>query len=247
MPQLRNLCILRVQGCESRRHGLKRCPNLDHFNYLALGFANDVDAAPRHGADEPFLLEEGQCLANRCTTDAQRARQLSLIEPELLLRIVNIGVGDRGLQARIRLVTQTLRVEWCQDQWCRIGGALKNCRDSVHYVSRILSQCITGMMDARNKAMTRQAGNEIGSKRTLMTHCIIQTYIKPLRAATSLPDARHRTASLPLILAPDNQSRAVNRVINCFILILYPRMLQSCNASALTLGLSRAVSIKYLP
>jgi hypothetical protein len=59
------------------------------------------------------------------------------------------------------------------------------------------------MADARNKAMTKQAGSEIGSKPTVMTHRIIQTYIKPQRAGTSLLEARHRTASPPLILARD--------------------------------------------
>jgi hypothetical protein len=59
------------------------------------------------------------------------------------------------------------------------------------------------MADAHNKAMTRQTDNEIGSKPTFMTQRIIPTYIKPLRAGTSLLDARHRTASPPLILARD--------------------------------------------
>jgi hypothetical protein len=41
---------------------------------------------------------------------------------------------------------------------------------------------MTAMADAQNKAITRQADNDIGSKPTFMTQRIIQTYIKPLKS-----------------------------------------------------------------
>jgi hypothetical protein len=54
-----------MQRREARRHRFERGPHLDHFDDLALRFANDVDAPPGHRANEAFLLEERQRFADR--------------------------------------------------------------------------------------------------------------------------------------------------------------------------------------
>ena len=39
-----------ILGDEPRRHALECGPRGDHFDHLALGFANDINSTPRHRA-----------------------------------------------------------------------------------------------------------------------------------------------------------------------------------------------------
>ena len=52
-------------------HAFDRGPDGNHLHDLALGFAHHKDAAAGNGADEPFLLQHGQCLPDRGAADAQ--------------------------------------------------------------------------------------------------------------------------------------------------------------------------------
>jgi hypothetical protein len=105
---------------------------LYHLDHFALRLANDVDAPPGYGANESFLLEERQRFAYRCPADAERRGELPLIQTQFLLRIVDIGVGDRVLEQRIRLIPQAGRVQWTQRQRSGGRGALNQFRNAVH-------------------------------------------------------------------------------------------------------------------
>jgi hypothetical protein len=74
---------------EPRGHALERRPHLDHLDDLLLGLAHDEDAAARHGAQEAFLLEQRHRLADRRARDAERLRELPLVEADL------VGVRSR--------------------------------------------------------------------------------------------------------------------------------------------------------
>ena len=104
MPQLRDLFVGGVKRRKPRGHRFERGPHLDHLYHFALRLADDVDTAPRNGANEPFLFEKRQRLTNGSPADAQRSGELPLVQPQFLIRIVDIGVRDRILQERISLM-----------------------------------------------------------------------------------------------------------------------------------------------
>ena len=83
-----------------------RRPHLDHLDDLLLGLAHDEDAAARHRAQEAFLLEQRHRLADRRAGDAERLRQLPLVEADLVGVRVDVGVDDRLLQRGVGLVAE---------------------------------------------------------------------------------------------------------------------------------------------
>jgi len=119
VTQLRNLRIRRVQRRQPRRHGFQGCPHLDHFDDFALRLADDVDATPGYRADEPFLLEKRQCLADGRAAHAECLRELPFVEPQLLRGVVDVSIRNRGFQQRVRLVAQARRV---QGRQCKGSG-----------------------------------------------------------------------------------------------------------------------------
>ncbi len=136
VPQSCDLSIAGVQGREPRRHGLERRPHLDHFDHFALGLADDVDTAPRYRADESFLLEQRQRFSNRGPADAERRRELPLIQPQFLVWIVDIGVRDRVLEKRVGLIAQTRCVQRRERERSRGGRPLYQSCDGVHRMPR---------------------------------------------------------------------------------------------------------------
>jgi len=104
MPQFGNFRIGRNQGGEARRHRLERGPHLDHLDHFALRLANDVDSAARNRANETLLFQDRERLPDRCPAHAECSRQLALVKTEFLLRIVNVGVGNRALAWSRKLV-----------------------------------------------------------------------------------------------------------------------------------------------
>ena len=104
--QAGDVLVGRVQRRQARRHALERRPHLDHLDDLLLGLAHDEDAAPRLGAQEAFLLEQRDRLADRRARHAELLRQLLLVEADLVRGRVDVGFGDHLLQRRVRLVAQ---------------------------------------------------------------------------------------------------------------------------------------------
>ncbi len=78
----------------------------DHLDDLLLRLAHDEAAAPRHGAQETLLLEQRHRFADRRAGNSQRLAQLALVQADLVPMRVDVGVHDRLLQRRVRLVAQ---------------------------------------------------------------------------------------------------------------------------------------------
>ena len=98
-------------------HALDRRPHFDHLDDLALGLADDEDAAARNRPQQALLLEQRHRLADRRPRDPQRERQLALVEPDLALVRVDVGLDDRLLQRRVGLVAQArVRVDRLERQ-----------------------------------------------------------------------------------------------------------------------------------
>ena len=140
MPQCGDFRVGGVQRREPRGHGFERGPHLDHFDHFALRFANDVDAAPRYGANESFLFQQRQRLADRRAADAERRGELPLVQAQLLIRIVDVGFGDRVLQKRVGLISQAGRVQRREGERSRGGCALNQRCDRVHWLPRCVAR-----------------------------------------------------------------------------------------------------------
>ena len=56
-----------------------------------------ISAAPRHRADEAFLLQHRQRLADRRAAHAEVLRKLAFVEPDLERVAVDVHLGDRAL------------------------------------------------------------------------------------------------------------------------------------------------------
>src|SRR5579872_3344429 len=122
-----------MQRREPRSHRFKRGPHLDHLDDLALRLANDVDAAPRQGPDEALLLEQREGFADGRSADPERGSQLPLVEPQLLLGVVDVHVRNRSLEQGVGLVAQAGRIEGCEGQANAVGSALENARRRIHF------------------------------------------------------------------------------------------------------------------
>ncbi len=116
MPQFGDFRVRCLQRRKPGRHGFERRPHLNHFDHFALRLADDVDAAPRNGADEPFLFQQRQGFANRGAAHSKGSGELPLVKAQFLIRIVDVGVGNRVLQERIGLITETRRIQRSQRQ-----------------------------------------------------------------------------------------------------------------------------------
>ena len=116
MPQLRDFRVGSGQSRQPRRHGLERRPNLNHLDNFAFGLANDVNTAPRHRSNEAFLLQQSQGFANWRTANSQGGGQYPLVEPQLLVRVIYVGVGDCLFQQGIGLIPQAGGIQASQCQ-----------------------------------------------------------------------------------------------------------------------------------
>ena len=87
-----------------------------------LRLAHDVYATTRHRAQKTFLLEQRHRLANRRAAHAERFGQILLVEPDFFARTIDVRLGDRLPQSRIRLVAQrNRRIDRCQRKRQPIG------------------------------------------------------------------------------------------------------------------------------
>src|SRR5205814_934331 len=93
-------------GGEPRRHAFERRHDRDDLDDFALGLFNDIDAAPRPGADKALLFEQCHRLADRRAADPEALRQPPLVEPDLLRLAVNVHRGDRPLQGGVSLLRE---------------------------------------------------------------------------------------------------------------------------------------------
>src|SRR4029077_8317955 len=119
-----------------RRHALERRPHLDHLDDLALGLADDEDAAARDRSDETLLLENRERLAHRRATHPERLDELPLIEPQRLALAVDVGIRVGVLRQGVSLIAQTARIERCQSELSRRRAATAERRDYAHRASR---------------------------------------------------------------------------------------------------------------
>src|SRR5713101_10155224 len=89
VAQRGNVLFARRGRDQPRRHALERGPGPDHVDNLALGPANDDDAAAWHGLDEAVLLQHRDRLADRGPADTEALRQGSLVEHDRLGRRID--------------------------------------------------------------------------------------------------------------------------------------------------------------
>ena len=81
--QFRQLRLGHARRGEAGGHALDRRPDGDHLDHLALRLAHHDQAAARHRADEAFLLQHRQRLADRRAAHAEVLRELALVQPDL--------------------------------------------------------------------------------------------------------------------------------------------------------------------
>ena len=108
-----------MQRREPGGHALQRRPHLDHLDDLLLRLAHDEAAAPRHRAQESFLLEQRHRFADRRARHAERLAQLALVEADLVPMRIDVRVHDRLLQRR----RTPDRAGWLVAIGCSASGA----------------------------------------------------------------------------------------------------------------------------
>jgi hypothetical protein len=111
-----DLGVGRVHGREARRHALERCPHLDHFDDLLLRLADDEHTAARLGSQEALLLEQRHRLPDRRARYPERVGELALVQADLGRLPVDVGVLDRLLERRVRLVANSRSRQLAQCQ-----------------------------------------------------------------------------------------------------------------------------------
>src|SRR5262249_6177938 len=107
--QRSDLVGARVLGDEPRRHAFERGPGGDHLDHLALGFADDVNPAPRNRAHETFALELGHGFAHRRTADAELRSEPPLVEPDVGAAAVDVHGHDRVFERGVGAGLEAVR------------------------------------------------------------------------------------------------------------------------------------------
>ena len=77
----RDLGVVGLKRDEPRRHALERRPYGDHIEDFAFRLADDERPPSRHRADEAFLLEPRDRLADWRSTDTEFGRKSAFVEP----------------------------------------------------------------------------------------------------------------------------------------------------------------------
>src|SRR3954453_10874733 len=78
-----DLLVGRALADEPRGHRLQGRPDRDHLDDLGLALADDVDATPRHDANQALVLEARERLPHGCPADAEIGGQRLLVEAEV--------------------------------------------------------------------------------------------------------------------------------------------------------------------
>ena len=167
--QAGDVLVARVDGGKPRGHALERRPHLDHLDDLLFRLAHDEDAAAGDRAQQAFLLEQRHRLADRRAAHAQRHRQLPLVEAHLAGVRIDIGVDDRLLERRVRLVAEAhVGVERLQHQRHRRGGRSQGGGHGGH----ILRQIVGGPTSGQERGESGRRGRQPGVA-TLEALCVV--------------------------------------------------------------------------
>src|SRR5262249_24034253 len=84
-------------------------PGGDHFDHLALGFADDVNPAPGNRAHETFALELGHGFAHRRAADAEIRSEPPLVEPDVGPAAIDVHGRDRVFERGIGAALEAVR------------------------------------------------------------------------------------------------------------------------------------------
>ncbi len=102
-PQRRDLVVVGVKCDEPRGHAFERRPGLHDLDDLALALPYDEDAAPRNRAHQTLVLEPRHRLADGRAADSEVRGELALVEPDLVVDVVDVHLRDCLAQRRIGL------------------------------------------------------------------------------------------------------------------------------------------------